>query len=159
MKHSIVEVIAYLLEASALKTVESTDDNMTIKQELEEAGFAKDVVASAFDWIRDLIEQQDWYAANFGDGAANDKTLRIFNPDESIRIGLEVRNFILSLEQVGILDTKMREIAISQLMQLKQSYIDIIDAKWVVLLVIMSKSNRNIDDIRGYLLATMALKV
>jgi len=62
------------------------------------------------------------------------------------------------LEYAGILDTKMREIVISQLMQLNQRLIDLNDAKWVVFLVLMSKANKNAQEMRSFLLATMAQK-
>src|SRR3990172_1585643 len=161
MKHSIVEVIVYLMEAATSQAEDIEDsfaDQAIVKQKLEEAGFARDVVASTFDWLRELIEQQCWYATSLNVNATENKTIRIFNSEESARINLEVRNFILSLEYIGILDTKMREIVITQLMQLNQRLVEITDAKWVVLLVLMSKANRNIKDIRGYLLATMALE-
>ena len=162
MKQSIVEVIVYLMEAATSQAEDIEDsfaDQAIVKQKLEEAGFARDVVASTFDWLRELIEQQCWYATSLNDvNATKNKTIRIFNPEESARINLEVRNFILSLEFNGILDTKMREIVITQLMQLNQRLVEITDAKWVVLLVLMSKANRNIHDIRCYLLATMALE-
>ena len=161
MKHSIVEVIVYLMEAATSQAEDIEDsfaDQAIVKQKLEEAGFARDVVASTFDWLRELIEQQCWYATSLNVNATENKTIRIFNSEESARINLEVRNFILSLEFNGILDTKMREIVITQLMQLNQRLVEITDAKWVVLLVLMSKANRNIHDIRCYLLATMALE-
>ena len=161
MKQSIVEVIVYLMEAATSQAEDIEDsfaDQAIVKQKLEEAGFARDVVASTFDWLRELIEQQCWYATSLNVNATENKTIRIFNSEESARINLEVRNFILSLEYIGILDTKMREIVITQLMQLNQRLVEITDAKWVVLLVLMSKANRNIHDIRGYLLATMALE-
>jgi len=161
MKQSIVEVIVYLMEAATSQAEDIEDsfaDQAIVKQKLEEAGFARDVVASTFDWLRELIEQQCWYATSLNVNATENKTIRIFNSEESARINLEVRNFILSLEYIGILDTKMREIVITQLMQLNQRLVEITDAKWVVLLVLMSKANRNIHDIRCYLLATMALE-
>jgi len=161
MKQSIVEVIVYLLETAVSQAADAVDplsDQVIIKQRLEDAGFSREVVISTFDWLKELIEQQCWYAATKIDNTIKaDKTLRIFDPEEKVRINLEVRNFILSLEYAGILDTKMREIVISQLMQLNHRLIELIDAKWVVLLVLLSKLNRNIQDIRSYFLATATL--
>lgn len=163
MNQRIVEVIVYLLEMTTSPTVdqaESLADQAAIKQRLEEAGFAKDIVSSAFDWLKELIEQQCWYASNscLASKTIPEQTLRIYNLEETTKINVEVRNFILTLEYAGILDTNLREIVISQMMHLNQPAIDLIDAKWVVLLVIMSKSNKNINDIRSYLLSTMALE-
>jgi len=160
MKQSIVEVIAYLLEMTATHTFEATGsstDQDFVQQWLEEAGFSEDTVESAFDWLRELIEQRSWCVSSKFDDACDNQTFRVFDPEEQAKISKEVRSFILSLEYAGILDTRMREIVISQLMQLNQHLVELIDAKWVVLLVLMSGSNENIDDIRSYLLATTEL--
>lgn len=162
MKQNIVEVIAYLLEVATSHPDAAEDylasDHTVIKQKLEDAGFGKEVVANAFDWLKELIEQQCWYASSSDINTSDMRTMRVFTPDESIRIGIEVRNFILSLEEAGILDTKMREIVINQLMQLNQHKIELLDAKWVVLLVLISRSNKNIEDIRSYLLTATLME-
>lgn len=164
MKQSIVEVIVYLLEAAVAaqnnNDVDSLSNEVIVAKRLEDAGFSREVVASAFDWLRELIEQQCWYAATKTNSEVNTtKTMRVFDPEENARINLEARGFILSLEYVGILDTKMREIVISQLMHLNQRSIGLIDAKWVVLLVLLSKLNKNIREIHGYLLVTTTLEM
>lgn len=161
MKQSIVEVIVYLLEIANSQTADVTDplsDQVVVQQRLEDAGFSRGVVTSAFDWLRELIDQQCWYAVTkIDDNANSNKTMRIFDPVEEARINPEVRSFILSLEYAGVLDTKMREIVIGQLMQLNYRFIELSDAKWVVLLVLMSKLNRNIHEMRSYFLATATL--
>ncbi len=159
MKHSIVEVIVYLLEVSNshVNNIANFEaESAFIQRKLEDAGFSKELVISAFDWLQELIEQQCWYAiAKVDNVSTSNKTFRIFDTIEKARINPEVRNFILSLEHAGVLDTKMREIVISQLMQLNHRFIELADAKWVVLLVLMSKLNRNIQEMRGYFLATV----
>lgn len=162
MKQSIVEVIAYLLEVATSQSedmVEYLDDQNIVQQRLQEVGFSRDVVSRAFDWMKELIEQQSWYATSSSDMARESvRTVRIFTSEEAVRISLEVRNFILILEESGILDTKMREIVITQLMQLNQHLIELPDVKWVVLLVLMSKSNKNVKDIRSYLLTAKLME-
>ena len=159
---SIVEVIAYLLDIANSPNSDIDDffvDQAAIKERLEDAGFGREVVSKAFDWLKDLIEQKSLYISNEADKVKFDQqTIRIFTPDEAACLGLDVRNFLLSLEQSGILDTRMREIVINQLMSLNQRTIDLIDVKWVVLLVLMGGSN-DTQDLRSYLLDTMALEV
>ena len=159
MKYSIVEVIVYLLETAnspVTEVADSLSSQEVMQQRLEDAGFSHKVVSDTFDWLRELIEQQCWYAVTKVDNSANsNKTLRIFDPAEKARIRPEVRGFILSLEYAGILDTQMREIVIGQLMHLNHRFIELTDAKWVVLLVLMSKLNRNIQEMRSYFLATV----
>jgi uncharacterized protein Smg (DUF494 family) len=161
MKQNIVEVIAYLLEMANSQTIEAADslsDMMIIQKRLQDAGFSQKIVTRAFDWLKELIEQQYWYAVTKVDNNKKaDKTMRIFTSAEEAHINKEIRGFILSLEYASILDMKMREIVISQLMQLNQRIIELPDAKLVVLLVLMSKLNKNIQTIRSYFLATTTL--
>lgn len=156
-QQSIVEVIAYLLETVISQQTKIESEPTIVRQKLEEAGFAKETIIRTFDWLKELIEQQCWYAG-FPHVDTN-RTLRIFSPEEMYKVSLEIRSFILSLEYAGILDTKMREIVIGQLMQLNQQAINLNDAKWVVFLVLISKANKNSQEIRSYLLTTMAQKI
>ena len=155
-QQSIVDIIAYLLETVISQQTKIESEPAIVRQKLEEAGFAKETIIRTFDWLKELIEQQCWYAG-FPHTEIN-RTLRIFSPEEAYKINLEIRSFILSLEYASILDTKMREIVISQLMQLNQQSINLNDAKWVVFLVLISKANKNSQEIRSYLLTTMAQK-
>ncbi|CAL7959911.1 Protein Smg homolog [Gammaproteobacteria bacterium] len=155
-QQSIVDIIVYLLEAVISQQMEVVPEPAIVKQKLEEAGFAKETIIRTFDWLKELIEQQCWYA-EFSQ-VDTSRTLRVFSSEEAYKITLEIRSFILSLEHVGILDTKMREIVISQLMQLNQRLISLNDAKWVVFLVLMSKANKNAQEMRSFLLTTMARK-
>lgn len=159
-QQNIVDVIVYLLEAVISRQTEVIFEPTTVRQSLEEAGFAKEAIIRAFDWLKELIEQQCWYAEfPHTDNTDTNRTLRIFTSEEAYKITSEVRGFILSLEYAGILDTKMREIVISQLMQLNQRLINLGDAKWVVFLVLMSKANKNAQEMRSFLLTTMAQKI
>jgi Smg protein len=155
-QQSIVNIIVYLLEAIISQQIESAPEPAIIKQKLKDAGFSKETIIRTFDWLKELVEQQCWYAEF--PHANTRRTLRIFSAEEAYKITLEVRSFILSLEYVGILDTKTREIVINQLMQLNQRLIDLNDAKWVVFLVLMSKANKNAQEMRNFLLTTMAQK-
>lgn len=151
---SVVEIIVYLLETITSHQMDATSDPALVRQKLEEAGFARETIINTFDWLQELIEQQNWYVSP---NAC--RTLRIFSLEETYRINLEIRSFILSLEHIGVLDTKMREIVINQLMKLQQPSIDLIDAKWIVFFVLISRSNKNTQNLRSYLLSAMAQNV
>ncbi|MEI8054414.1 MAG: DUF494 domain-containing protein [bacterium] len=155
-QQSIVDIIVYLLEAVVSQQAENVPQPAIVRQKLEDAGFAKETIVRTFDWLKELMDKQCWYA-EFSQVDTN-RTLRVFSSEEEYKITLEIRSFILTLEYAGILDTKMREIVISQLMQLNQRLINLNDAKWVVFLVLMSKANKNAHEMRGFLLTTMAQK-
>ena len=156
-QQGIVDILVYLLETVVSQQTELASEPTIVQQKLEEAGFAKETIAHTFDWLKELVEQQCWYETL--PNININKTLRIFSSEENHKIDLETRSFILSLEQAGVLDTNMREIVISQLMQLNQRLVEITDAKWVVLLVLMSKSNKSTHEMRNYLLTTTAQEV
>jgi Smg protein len=153
-QQGIVDVLVYLLESVVSQQTELVSEPTLIKQQLEEAGFATETISHTFDWLKELTQQQCWY--DNLPKINTKQTLRIFNTEELHKISLETRSFILSLEHAGVLDTNMREIVISQIMQLNQRLVDLIDAKWVVLLVLMSKSNKSMNEMRNYLLTTTA---
>ena len=155
VKQNILEVIAYLLEAPSLKG-ESLLNQTMVKRGLESVGFSKEVVEDTFEWLKSLIEQQCVYViAKVKAKSSVNKTLRVFSIDEKSKISLEVRSFIFHLEQIDILDTRMREIVIGQLLQLDKC-VSLTDAKWVVLLVLISKLNKDNQEVRNYLLAITA---
>jgi Smg protein len=155
--NNIVDVIVYLLENILSKQTEITAEPTEVRESLEDAGFAKETVLCAFAWLRELIEQQNWYDELSSQNI--NKTIRVFSLDEICKIDLETRNFILSLEHMGILDTKLREIVINQLMQLDSQPVDLFDVKWVVFFVLISKSNKNSKQMHNYILSTMAQKI
>ncbi|EKE00825.1 MAG: hypothetical protein ACD_21C00268G0012 [uncultured bacterium] len=153
-QQGIVDILVYLLEAVVSQQIDIIPEPTSVKQKLEKAGFAKETINYTFDWLKELIEQQYWYES-FPNINTN-KTLHLFSSEEIHKIDAETRGFILSLEYAGVLDTNTREIIINQLMQLNQPTIDLIAAKWVVLLVLMSKTNKSAQEMRDYLLTTMA---
>jgi Smg protein len=155
-QQGIVDILVYLFEAVVSRQVEVISESESAKLKLEKAGFAKESIDYTFDWLRELIEQQSWYE-NFPHINTN-KTIRLFSSGELHKIDADARGFILSLEYAGVLDTNTREIVINQLMQLNQPSVDLIAVKWVVLLVLMSKTGENAEEMRSYLLTTMAQK-
>lgn len=142
-RQNIVEAVVYLCMLGVAPEPE------IIRRRLEDAGFAEETVTYAFAWLRELVARQSWYDEFHY--IESSKTIRIFSQDEICKISLEIRKFILFLEHSGILSTKTREIVINQLMQLNQHPINLIDAKWVVFFVLISKKDANEKDTRKYL--------
>ena len=157
IKRATVEVIVKLFEIvfeyvyAASGSV--ADNQVTISRQLEESGFSKELIIGAFDWFKGLIEQQIWYASSSDNSRVSiGNTFRIFDKGEQLRLGIEVRNFLIDLEKMKILDTNMREIVIHQLIQLDNHLVSLEDAKWVVFLVLLSKFNANFDNVKNYLM-------
>jgi Smg protein len=64
--------------------------------------------------------------------------LRVYASEEIDRLDAECRGFLMFLEQQGILDATRREVVLDRLMALELDDIDLIDLKWVVLMVLFN---------------------
>jgi Smg protein len=72
-------------------------------------------------------------------------TLRIYTEDESNKLGLACRGFLLYLEQVGVLDTSLRELVLDRIMALDAPEIDVDQLKWITLMVLFNYSDKRRD--------------
>lgn len=100
---------------------------------LRKKGFSEESINAATQWIMQLMQQQ------FATAPTSPVTdsLRIFSSEETAKLDVDCRNFIMSLEAAQILAPKTREIIIHQLLLLKQDYIGIHEVKLVTLIVLL----------------------
>jgi Smg protein len=137
MKENIFDVLIYLFENYLDDDIELLPDSEEIKTELVQAGFQQGEVNSAFIWLEALTEQ------NYIKPQIS-SAFRIFCPEEEIKLDMECRNFLLSLEHGGILTAMTREIVIDRAMALENETLTLDELKWTVLMVILSQSD---DDV------------
>lgn len=137
MKENIFDVLIYLFENYLDDDVELLPESEDIKTELLQAGFEAKEVNNAFDWLGSLTEQsqiQPSISAPF----------RIFCPEEEVKLDVECRNFLLSMEHSAILTPTTREIVIDRVMALENEKLSLDELKWTILMVLLSQSD---DDI------------
>lgn len=72
---------------------------------------------------------------------ASSQSFRIFSDYECELIDPACRNYILQLEQIGILDFATREMVLHQIVDLCEEGIDVSLVKWVTLLVLFNQPN------------------
>ena len=96
MKENIFDVLIYIFENYLDDDIELLPDSDDIKTELIQAGFEHAEVNNAFDWLEGLTEQSIMQPSI-------SSTFRIFTSQEVIKLDIECRNFLLSLEHTGIL--------------------------------------------------------
>lgn len=153
MKHSIIEIVACLFGNIQKQNFLLANNRDEIIKQLLESGFTKSKIDTAFNWLTSLMKQEN----SFHQLPTISTSLRIFTDEENIKLSLTCKKFILLLEQLGILNTQLREIVISELCRLNQRDIDIIDTKWVVLLVLLSQSTDDtVTRLHKFMLATTA---
>ena len=138
MKENIFDVLIYLFENYLDDDIDllpaGSDD---IKNELIEAGFEQSEVNNAFVWLEGLTEQSI-IKPNIS------YAFRIYTHQEEIKLDMECRNFLLSLEHGGILTPTIREIVIDRVMATENETISLDELKWTILMVLLSQSD---DDI------------
>jgi Smg protein len=141
MNDSVLDILIYLfenyLDTDADAEGEPQPSRDTLREELENAGFAESGIERALEWLEGLAGEESPPADGRADAQA--RSFRVFSGYESARLAVEVRGYILHLENIGILSSQQRELVIDRLLALDADEIDIEQVKWVVLMVLFSQ--------------------
>ena len=129
----------YLFEHYFDDDTELDSDRESLKQELVEAGFPEGEIGKAFEWLEALTPEDAVAAPLEGDALP---AMRVYTDDESERLDLECRGFLLFLEQVRVLDATTRELVIDRIEALEGEDIDLEQLKWVVLMVLFNQPGK-----------------
>jgi len=135
MKENVLDLLMYLFENYIYEEPESTPDRESLTDSLEEAGFSSAEIDRAFAWLDGLAEQRKLPDL----GHHSDNPVRVFSAEETRRLDVDARGFILYLENAGVLDAARREQVLDRLSALDSADIDIEDVKWVVLMVLFNQ--------------------
>ncbi len=133
VKESILDVLLYLFENYFDDELEPLTDQDTLETELEAAGFPREEIEHAFDWLADLEERRGRPEMQ-SQGA-----IRVFADSECLRLNAEARGFLLHVERLGILTPDSRETVIDRLLALNDDDIGSEQAKWVILMVLFTQ--------------------
>lgn len=133
------EVLMYLFENYMDGSVALNADQDTIFSELEQAGFTRNEIGRALDWLDGLNRVQETVQAG---PALTPHAIRHYSVEECEILGVEGRGFLLYLEQLNILDAMTREIVLDRLIALDHREIDLGRIKWVVLIALFNQPNK-----------------
>lgn len=131
------DVLMYLFETYIHNEPEMHVDQDTLTDDLTEAGFDRDDIFNALNWLEKLADLQEGENAPyffFNDTA----TTEIYTEEESVRLDAGCRGFLLFLEQIQVLNLETREMVIDRVMALDNTEFDLEDLKWVVLMVLFN---------------------
>jgi Smg protein len=153
MKESVLDILIYLFEnyadpdsPSLIETgqteIEPSSSSGTardaLRDELELAGFPSTAIDSALAWLDALAATSEKSIA-----APATRAIRVFAESECSKLDTDCRNYILYLENIGILSAIQRELVVDRLLALAapmlEQVIDIEQVKWVVLMVLFSQ--------------------
>ncbi len=138
MKENILDVLMYLFENYMNDEIEFDTDEESLRTELEQAGFHKAEISKAFLWLEGLAGLQD----SNEQLVLNAESIRHYTAEESEKLDLDSRGFLMFLEQTGVLDHNTREMVIDRVMALESEEIDLEQLKWVVLMVLFNQPGR-----------------
>jgi Smg protein len=134
LKENVLDLLIYLFENYMSADEEPRPDRVTLKVELERAGFAERDIERALAWVDGLSQDPLDQVAE-----ATARAIRVFSGQELLRLDTDVRGYLLYLENVRILSGAQRELVIDRLMALEAEELDIEQVKWVVLMVLFSQ--------------------
>ena len=133
VKENIFDVLMYLFENYMDDENQLNPDPERLQFELTEAGFHSTQVDKAFDWLEGLTEQQESKQLQ-----QNTAAIRVYQPQEAEKLNTQCQGFLLSLEQMGILDPVNREVIIDRAIALEVDELDLDRLKWVILMVLLN---------------------
>lgn len=135
MKENVLDVLMFLFEKYYYDEPEEEPDRDSMEENLHQAGFTNSEISKAFQWLDGLAEQRHQPELKL----QADRPIRVYIERELDRIDTDCRDFMLYLENIGILDAARRELVLDRLMALESSEINLEDVKWVVLMVLFNQ--------------------
>ena len=136
VNENVIDVLIYIYENYMDAEESVPTDQITLEEELVQAGFPQGEIKKAFNWLDELAWRQGSLA--YAEAQPN-RSMRIYSEPEQSRIDLEIQGMLLYLEQTGILDPMSRELVIERAMAIETEELTADDVKWVVLLVLLNQ--------------------
>ncbi len=136
----MLEVLIFLFENYMIEDGDYQPDSESLTVELSRAGFDNDEIDRAFDWLENLSVMCE--TDNDSLPMTEVASARHYTAEEQLRIDLPAQSLLLTLEQSGVLDAAAREMVVDSIMALDSDDIDIDDVKWVIMMVLCNRPNR-----------------
>jgi len=133
------DVVMFLIENYTDNGVSLITDKEAVTAELERVGFHKMEIDRALDWLDGLDRVQK---AAESSPKLTGLAIRHYLAYEEERMGVEGIGFLAYLEQLGILDSRSREVVIDRLMALDKHEVDIARIQWVVLVALFNQPEK-----------------
>lgn len=131
------DVLMYLFETYIHSEIEMQVDQDKLTDDLTDAGFNREDIYNALNWLERLADYQEGLVAPIL-LTTDPLSVRIYTREESQRLDASCRGFILFLEQIQVLNLETREMVIERVMALDTLDFDLDDLKWVVLMVLFN---------------------
>ena len=135
MKENVLDVLMFLFEKYFYDEPEMEPDRDDMEENLHQAGFTTAEIETAFHWLDGLAEQRHQPELKL----QTDQPIRVYVESEVSRLDTDCRDFLMYLENIGILDAQRRELVLDRVLALETDEIILEDMKWVVLMVLFNQ--------------------
>ena len=125
MKENVLDVLMFLFEKYFYDEPEDEPDRALMEENLHQAGFTAGEIEKAFHWLDGLAEQRHQPELKL----QTDRPIRVYVDSELDRLDTECRDFLMYLENIGILDAQRRELVVDRLLALDSDEINLDD--WI----------------------------
>ncbi len=142
MNGTVLDILLYVFDRYMFDEAPEVPEREMLAQDLASAGFGEANVERALDWLADLAGERSraQIASAAGEGGARQRpALRLYSTAEMVRLSVECRGLLISLEEVGILSPAQRELVIDRLLALEVEDLSLDQVRWVVLMVLSSQ--------------------
>ena len=112
MKENILDVLMFLFEKYFYDEPEDEPDRAAMEENLHQAGFTNVEIEKAFFWLDALADQRHQPELKL----QADRPIRVYVDAELERLDTECRDFLMYLENIGILDAQRRELVLDRLL-------------------------------------------
>jgi Smg protein len=142
MTGSVLDILIYVFDRYMPDEVPEVPEREHLARDLERVGFTHANVERALDWLAELASEERSPEAPQEDACGS--SVRIFSDGELTRLSTECRGFLFTLERMGILSPRQREIVIDRMLALDADELDTEQLKWVVLMVLSSQPGQEL---------------
>jgi Smg protein len=141
MNGTVLDILLYVFDRYMIDESPDVPEREVLAQDLTSAGFGEANVERALDWLADLAGERGRapLSGMIEAGPRLRPSLRLYSPIEMARLSVECRGQLLSLEEVGILNSTQRELVIDRLLALDAEDLSLEQLRWVVLMVLSSQ--------------------
>jgi len=143
MKENVLDVLLYLFQNfmdGDDSELDAEPDRELLENQLVNAGFQDYEINQAFTWLDDLATNQE-----NNQGVILNHSFRLFTDEESDKLDVDCRGFLLYLENMCVLTAESRELVIDRVMALDSYDFDIERLKWVVLMVLFNHPEQDMS--------------
>lgn len=148
MTTKVIEVLAKILDGLNKDfSLEDVNNNL-----IKEKKFDKQTVSAAFSLVYDKIAINK-IAMDIKDKSSN-KGLRILSEYEIEAIGIEYYNYLIHIQNIGLIDASELEVLLEQLLMYPSPKISLDDINWLILVSLVDYDSKILPGSRVTLFST-----